>query len=59
MKAIKRLSPTVPTRNSHKLGLESSAVICATFIPKIELTSEMGTKLTENQCEKTLGTGEG
>lgn len=53
-KAMKKLSPTVPTTNSHMLGFESSAVICETFIPKIELMSEMGTKLTENQHTRKL-----
>jgi hypothetical protein len=53
-KAMKKLSATVPTKNSHMLGFELSAVICETFIPKIELMSEMGTKLTENQYARKL-----
>ena len=53
-KVMKKLRATVPTKNSHMLGFESSAVICETFIPKIELMSEMGTKLTENQYTRKL-----
>jgi hypothetical protein len=53
-KAMKKLSATVPTQNSHMLGFELSAVICETFIPKIELISEMGTKLTESQYTRRL-----
>ena len=53
-KAMKKLSTIVPTKNSHMLGFEPSAVICETFIPKIELMSETGTKLTENQYMRKL-----
>jgi hypothetical protein len=54
-KAIRELSPTVAAKNCHIPGLEFSAVICAMFIPKIELTSRMGAKLAESQHTETRG----